>query len=249
MRAPFATACVLSFNRLEFLQQMLGTMITFAGHPLEIIVHDDGTDDPHQRMYLHHMVEQGLISTLIANPPGHNQGQGVALNRMFRMASGDPIIKLDHDLIFREGWLRRVVDILENNHQSQFGPDGPIEPRLGALGLFKYHADPVHHEKMHVAAHDGWDQVQDFVGSAIAVPRHVWESEGPFEEHSEAFAEDFAFKMKAKGDGLALGITQEDLVINQGFGVGPSTLVLNDNHDLRKIHKEPKIIYPKGVRA
>lgn len=248
MKAPFATACILSYNRLRFLREMLGTMIAFAGHPLEIIVHDDGSTDPELRLYLHHLVDQGHISTLIESPPGHNQGQGVALNRMFNMARGDPIIKLDHDLIFREGWLRHSVDILDRNERA--AREG-YETRIAALGLFKYHAEPVRHEDMFIAAHEGWDEVKDFVGSAMVIPRDAWNYFGPFEEHSEAFAEDAVFKQKITNTSFrrCCALTQEDLVSNQGFGVGPSTLVLNHQHDLQAIHKEPKIIYPRTVAA
>lgn len=247
MNAPFATACVLSFNRLEFLQQMLGTMVAYAGHPLEIIVHDDGTTSPEHRAYLNELVEQGRISTLIQNPPGHNQGQGVALNRMFQMARGDPIIKLDHDLVFKEGWLRTAVDILDRNqHRARDG----YETEIGALGLFKYHAEPVHHTAMLIQEHEGWDEVKDFVGSAMVIPRRAWREFGPFEEHSEAFAEDAVFKQEINSHRhprWCCALTADDLVVNQGFGVGPSTLVLNHDHDLQSIHREPRLIYPGAV--
>jgi len=238
----FATACILSYNRLEFLQQMIGTMVAYAGHPLEIIVHDDGTSDPQQRQYLHHLVNQGRISTLIENPPGHNQGQGIALNRMFNMAKGDPIIKLDHDLIFSEGWLRTAVDILHHNKVRR--------PRIGALGLFKYDYEPVRHQDMLLHDYGDWSEVKDFVGSAMVIPRLAWERFGPFGEHSEAFAEDAVFKQQVTADeNWCCALTRDDLVRNQGFGVGPSTLVINEKHDLQPFHREPKIIYPSGVRA
>jgi len=246
MSAPFATACILSFNRLEFIQQMIGTMVAYAGHPLEIIVHDDGTSDPTQRAYLHHLVNQGRISTLIENPPGHNQGQGIALNRMFNMAKGDPIIKLDHDLIFREGWLRHSVDVLKANAEEWHNGF----PRIGCLGLFKYEYEPVRFSDMLIADRGDFYEVEDFVGSAMVITRASWEQFGPFGEHSEAFAEDAVFKQNVTASNdWCCALTKDDLCRNQGFGVGPSTLVINEDHDLQPFKREPKIIYPRGVRA
>jgi len=145
----FATACVLSYERPDFLRDSLTTMIEGADYPLEIIVHDDGSRDPRVGELLRELLGQGKVSTVIANPPGHNQGQGVALNRMFTVAQGDPIIKADQDLMYHPGWLRRSVEILEGNQARvrEFGP-GHEEPNIGALGLFRYPVEPVKYEDM-----------------------------------------------------------------------------------------------------
>lgn len=240
--ADFATCCILSYDRPEFLRDMLRTMIDHADYPMEIIIHDDGSSDRDLRMMLHHLIDQGHISTIIRNPPGHNQGQGIALNRMFYMAKGDPIIKLDHDLLFKPGWLRHCVEILEHNQKD------PTEPEIGCLGLFKYHAEPVVHTDMHIRSFpSGWEEVRDFVGSAMVIPRKAWEEFGPFEERSEAFAEDNTFKLAITDrEGWACGLTALDLADNQGFGLGPSTVVVERDGELtsREIKKGPKVIRP-----
>lgn len=243
----FATVCVLSYERPDFLRDSLLTMRECADYPMEIIVHDDGSRDMQVHQLLHELRMQGLISTVIANPPGHNQGQGVALNRMFTMAAGDPIIKADQDLIYQPGWLKRCVEILEGNQErfiwgGQRPPEG-VEPRIGALGLFRYPVEPVRYDEMFVRSWIDWEQHEDFVGSAMVIPREVWEAFGPFEQHSTAFAEDrdFKFKLKEEG-GLALGLPiGDDLAKNIGFGVGPSTVVV-DHGKVADIHAAPYII-------
>lgn len=245
----FATACVLSYERPKFVAEALKTMIEGADYPLEVIVHDDGSKDPTVRNYLGRLVDEGYISTLIANPPGHNQGQGTALNRMFNMAQGDPIIKLDQDLLFEQSWLRRCVQILEANKEriEALELEGQVaeEPLIGAMGLHKYHAEPVRYEDMFIRDWGNgfltWEQHEDFVGSSMVIPRDVWDAFGPFEEHSDAFAEDQGFKFLVKGEGLALALPHgDDLARNQGFGVGPSTVVV-DHGTVATIHKEPKL--------
>jgi glycosyltransferase involved in cell wall biosynthesis len=122
----FATVCVLSYERPDFLRDSLATMCAGAGYPLEIIVHDDGSRDPRVHELLHEQLALGNISTVISNPPGHNQGQGVALNRMFQLAAGDPIIKADQDLMYNPGWLGCCMQVLwENRRRYEDGHRGP----------------------------------------------------------------------------------------------------------------------------
>lgn len=244
----FATVCVLSFERPDFLKQSIETMIQHADYPLEVIVHDDGSRDPRVNALLQALLAEGKISTVIQNPAGHNEGQGVALNRMFHMAQGDPIIKADQDLVYQPGWLRHAVEVIDRNRERVESMEpNPLadEPPIGVLGLFRYYAEPVHHEEMHIQHWGGeWEQCEDFVGSAMVIPRDVWEAFGPFDQHSNAFAEDREFKMKVKEEGglaLALPPQGEDLAVNVGFGVGPSTVVV-DHGQVAIIHHKPHII-------
>lgn len=232
MEEKFATCCLLSYERAEFVTEAILTMIGNANFPLELIVHDDGSTDPEVRKGLRGLVEGGTISTLIESPPGHNQGVGEAARRMFAIAQGDPIIKLDQDLIFQPGWLKAVVETLDWNYHERTVYHTPQEPRIGALGLFRYEHDPVDHSKMFKKRWGSWDEVQDFVGSAIVIPRDVYEEFGPWPTHSDAFAEDVELKTRLQNAGLALGLTQQDLVVNQGFGIGPSTVAIDDGRGM-----------------
>lgn len=225
----FASCCVLSFNRREFLRESLQTMVNNAGYPLELIVHDDGSD-PDVTEYLYELHRHDLISTLILNPKGHNQGQGIALNRMFNMARGWPILKLDQDLIYEEGWLATVVDL----HRKHSG--------IGLLGLFHYLHDPVDSAKCIIADHGDHEEHTHICGSGFSMPRAAWRKLGPFSEHSEAFAEDWEMQQAVTAsDDFYCALPKRDLVRNIGFGVGPSTVVV-DHGKVAEIHKGPKVI-------
>lgn len=248
MSAGFASCCLLSYNRPQFVEEAILTLTGNANFPLELIVHDDGSEDKEVRDVLRRFVDAGAISTLIENPPGHNQGVGEATRRMFEVAQGDVLIKLDQDLVFMPNWLETVVRIFDLNHAQQTLYTDP-EPVIGALGLFRYHHEPVHHAKMFRQRRQGWDEVEDFVGSGIAMTREVYESFGPFPTHSDAFAEDVEFKRGLQKEGLALALPFDDLAHNQGFGLGPSTVAIageGGNPTSASIHHGPKLIGGHG---
>jgi glycosyltransferase involved in cell wall biosynthesis len=238
-RRPYASLCVLSYNRPRFLGPMLESLRQNAGHPFELIVHDDGSTDPELLDLLHASHAEGLISALILNAPGQNQGQGVALNRMFQMATGDPIVKLDHDLTFTEDWLAKTVAILERSKAQV--ERGESDTRIGLLGLFHYRHDPADSAKTILSDHGFWQAHSVIVGSGFAMSRDVWERLGPFEEHSPAFGEDWLMQVTVtRTPGLACALPPEDLVVNHGFGIGPSTTTLEPGK-FAEIHTEPRV--------
>lgn len=248
MSENFISLGILSYNRFNYLKETIRSAVANANEPLEIIVHDDGSADPALCEWLASLVRGGGISSLILNPIGHNSGQGVALNRLFNMAGGDIIIKCDQDLLFQPGWTLAVRDTLEASAAAYHWTG---EPRVGALGLFKYHVAPVHYEDMYLYTHRRdeieWDVCKDFVGSLFAVPRDAWEEFGQFEERSRAFAEDAVFKHRVtESDEWCCALTPTDFVENIGFGVGRSTLVKGFNEKgegvLAQIKSGPKLV-------
>jgi GT2 family glycosyltransferase len=214
----FASLCFLSFNRPEFIAGAVRSAVENAEYPCEVIVHDDGSD-PNVRETLWGLMDDGLVSHLMFNPHGHNEGVGKAINRTFTAARGDPLVKLDQDLLFRPGWLANVSGWLRQDR------------RVGMFGLFRYDADPVDWRKMNHRpswTEGDYEYVDDFVGSALVVPRRIYERFGPFEEHSDAFAEDVAYKRRLRNMGYELALPTGDLAVNRGFGPGPSTVVFRD---------------------
>lgn len=258
----FASVCVLSYERLAFLKQCLSGILSVGYAPLELIVHDDGSEDPELRAWLVKMSNEGVISTLLMNTPGHNEGQGIAMNRMAAVAKGDPIIKCDQDMVLKPGWLRKINEILQANlaacedscvHGACPKPEHchmvceDCEPLIGALGVFRYPVEPVRYEDMLLKDHGDWEEHKDFVGSFIAIPRMAWEIFGPWDERSTAFAEDNVFKLAiAETENWCVALTKEEFGSNQGFGVGPSTVVVAPG-TVHEIKPGPRIHEPQGV--
>jgi glycosyltransferase involved in cell wall biosynthesis len=235
----YASACVLSYNRPEFLKQCITTLTANANYPLELIIHDDGSTDPEVWKLLDIWARAGTVSTIIRNPPGHNQGQGVALNRMFDIASGDPIIKLDQDLVFFNNWLSDLINIFNQNEHDCIDK---ADPAIGLLGLFKYYHDPVDCRKTKIEEYNLWQAHSHICGSGFAIPREAWEQFSPFTEYSDAFAEDWEMQMRiTNSESWVCGLPNIDLVSNQGFGI-PRSTVVNKDMSVTKIHKTPWII-------
>lgn len=239
--SEYASCCVLSYERPRFLRDCLDTLVRNAGAPLELIVHDDGSRDPAVRRVIDEFLDAGLLSTVVVNAAGHNQGQGVALNRMFRMATGDPIVKLDQDLLFGPDWLHRVQQLLHDNALGKEAVEND-DPLIGLLGLFHYHHEPCDSAKTKIEQFSGWSSRTHILGSAFAVRRRCWEELGPYEEHSAAFAEDWVLQ-RAVTDSphWVCALPDEDLVQNRGFGIGPSTVVIAEGQ-VCPIHEGPWVV-------
>lgn len=258
MQADYASICLLSYQRPKFVRQTIASAIKNADYPLELIVHDDGSDEETVEV-LREFHRNGLISLLMLNALGNNEGQGIALRRMFAAATGDPIVKMDQDLQFEPSWLDKCVGLLDANQRqmvesgtTQYPGEG-CPPQIGALGLFKYEHDPVHHEDMVIETHESgavvWEEHEDFVGSCMVIPRVAYEEFGPFDVRSTAFAEDAVFKQKiAARDGWCNALFPDDLATNFGFGLGKSTVAVEGEDgqpEPAKIHPGPLLIKPE----
>lgn len=237
----FASLCILSYNRPEYLNKTLNSLKYNTTEPYELIIHDDGSTDDHEvnpyiGMCLDDVLEWAqdqLGATVIRNKPGWNQGQGVALNRMFNIAKGDILIKLDADLEFEEGWLDETRYLIEGYTD------------IGLLGLLHYYHDPVDSRKTQLLNTNEFTTHTHILGSAFAMHRVIYNYYGPFSEYSEAFAEDWEMQKKitdSKNHFCAL--PKQDLVKNVGMGIGRSTVVTEDG-SVAKIHKSPYVINQK----
>lgn len=240
MMPEFASVCILSYQRLEFLSQSIASLRD-VGYPIEIVVGDDGSD-PQIQQWLLDALQAGHISRLVLNPPGCNEGVGTMVNRLFSVASGDPLIKSDQDLIYTPGAIGEFVRVLQHNASTE------SEPRIGTLGGFRYEHDPVDHRKMFKANHELWDEVEDYVSSCLVVSRSVWQEHGPWADHSDAFAEDVEFKHRLSERGFVHGLTIPEVVLNNGFGPPFSTVVRDErdeqgNYKVQTIHHEPRIFH------
>ncbi len=228
--ADYASLCMLSYERPDFLNTSLDSISEDKTYPYEFIIHDDGSTEIEERRILDDALMAGEISTLITNPPDHNQGQGIALNRMFGAAKGDPLIKLDADLTYRVGWLRETCRLFRQH------------PDIGLIGLLHYHHEPVDSRETVIERHDDYSIHTHILGSGFAVRRQCWEELGPFEEHSDAFAEDWSFQVKVtESEKWKCALPKDSLVANHGMGVATSTVVV-DHGVVAKIHKTPHII-------
>jgi glycosyltransferase involved in cell wall biosynthesis len=232
----FASLCLLAYERPGLLKHSIDAIHNTAGAPFELIVHDDGSKDPEVHRVLDMAVAKGQVSTVITNTPGHNQGVGVAINRCFKIAEGDVLVKLDADLTYRQDWLFDTLHMLKlNRYEWATG----MEPQIGMLGLVHYQHHPVKDVDCRITGHSLWDEQTHILGSAFAMPRSAWKAFGPFSEYSAAFSEDWERMREITAtDGWACGLPHGDILRNEQMGLGRSTVVEPDG-SIHQIHMTP----------
>lgn len=229
-REDFASLCVISHGRFEKFRDSIASLLRTTEYPFELLVHEDGGADERTYNYIFDLVKAGAISMAAFNPMGHNMGQGASLNRLFNAAHGDPIYKLDADLTYNKHWLEDSIGILKANND------------IGLLGLLHYQHDPVDSEKTVFERRPTCSLHSHILGSGFALRREVWEELGPFEEYSDAFAEDYMMQRAVTdSDKWACGLPKTNLVENHAMGIGHSVVVTEDG-SVKKIKKSPLLI-------
>lgn len=235
----FASLVVLSFHRAEMLKFSLASLKAHTP-PSEVIVVDDGSRDE-CLPYLMRLVKEGKISTAILNG-GPNRGVGEGIKRGFALASGAYFVKLDADLEYLDGWLDKAIAALEKY------------PDVGCIGWFDYRGPRYapqdtrfnHLERRELDGAHEVIVVDDFVSSAMMIRASEYSAYGPIDSGSTAFAEDVVYKQKLVAHGFKLAILAPDLVVNHGFGLGRSTVVVTDNATgqprVADIHTEPYLV-------
>jgi len=221
------SVCVLSYNRHQWLQDTLLSLKDNTKTPYELIINDDGSD-----LELFHNVDKLALdgATRIINPCGYNEGVGRSINKCFKIATGDILIKIDSDLNFAHNWLESVVHLFEEN------------PRLGLLGLCHYHHEPVDMNKTLICDYDDHTSHTHILGSGFAVRREVYEEFG-IASYSESFSEDWELMKKIEVSAKWYnGLPLQELAENYGMGLGRSTVALegaDGKIETAKIHKRP----------
>lgn len=96
---------VVTWNRLEYTKQCLESIAVHTDVPYELIVVDNGSTDGSAewlREYMAHYRTHGNEAQFIGNE--ENLGCAVAFNQGFAAAKGDPIFRIDNDVILPSGW-------------------------------------------------------------------------------------------------------------------------------------------------
>lgn len=215
----FASLCILSYKRPQMLLECLESLHATLDFPCEIIINDDSSTNIG---FLQHFLVSGKASKLVLSH-GDNRGVGRSFQNCLGVAEGEYIFKIDTDIIFKKNWLSTCVNILENN------------PDVGSISPFNYkHYNP--EEKRFNILEERADCfiVDDFVSSVYGF-RNV-------PDQYPLFMPDDGFHQELG----KLAITKEDLVSNQGFGLGKSVYVVPGEQGepvKAKIHYEPKLFY------
>ena len=206
--------------------------------PYELIIVDDGSEQD-VIDYIMELKKNGHVSNVILNC-GKNMGVGESVRRGFDIAKGNYLVKSDQDLVYKPDWDKKCVRILSENTD-----------KVEMVGCFKYQGGhpEADFDKSNPVNKGYYYIVDDFVSSMFMIRGYFYGFFGKFPIGSTAFAEDVKYKNDMKAKGFKLALTKRDCAINQGFGLGKSTLFTptSTENDIKtvKIHNKPKIFKGK----
>ena len=191
----FVNICVITFNRLEFTQKCLESVLRHTRYPYKLTVVDnasqDGTVD-----YLKDLHFKGVIHNLFLLPT--NVGVAKAANIAWH---AEPLamatLKLDNDIVIqKEGWLQAMVETLES---------------VPNIGLLAYNVEPTSYDPVSIQGQVVRIKPKANVGGAtVLVPRGTRELLGYWcEDYGLYGEEDADYGARVRLAGL-LNVYMED---------------------------------------
>ncbi len=105
-----ASIVMLSWNAADFTKLAVESIRAVTRYPHEIIVVDNGSDEPTLRVLDALAAEHGV--RVVRN--GRNLGFGGGMNVGMAHARGDVVVILNNDVIVTEGWLEDMIGALES---------------------------------------------------------------------------------------------------------------------------------------
>lgn len=113
---------VVTYNRLDYTKQCLESIVIGTDVPMELIVVDNASTDGSREwldVFVNNLRTHGFPAQFI--PQFENVGCAEGYNIGFRAATGDPIFRVDNDVILPHGWA------------SAFLTYWDTDPKLGML--------------------------------------------------------------------------------------------------------------------
>lgn len=148
--------CVLAMNKPDILKQTIDAIGSYAVQPYEVIIVDNGSNDPRAIEYLDHLSQSDI--TVIRNET--NSGLSIGTNQGLEAGQYDCLIHLDDDcLISTVGWNQTIRGFLLREEI------GIVIP--GSMG-----------EAIH---HDGYDELKWGLGMCWAINKSLFDNIGGYD--------------------------------------------------------------------
>lgn len=142
---------VVTYNRLDYSKECIESILRNTDVPFELIIVDNGSADGTREWLTGLKAPQAERFTLLLNEV--NLGCAVAFNQGFRLADGDPIFRIDNDVIMPDGWASAFMGLWDSDPQlGMMATDLEAEPREypEKVGVFdpriSYFDGPVWHD-------------------------------------------------------------------------------------------------------
>lgn len=114
-RKPLVSLILLTFDRADFVEEALGSVLAQTYPEIEIIVSDDGSTDPEMLHLLDRLEERGLL--VLRNPHG---GMPSSVHHGMAATRGDYAMILGDDDLIDPPYIAEAVDVMESDPQAGF---------------------------------------------------------------------------------------------------------------------------------
>ncbi len=118
---PEVSIIILTWNQLPFTRACLESLQKYTPEAHEVILVDNGSTDGTPD-YLLSLAKENPHYTVILNRA--NRGFAAGNNQGLRIAKGKTVLMLNNDTVLTEGWLGRMLEVLER--YPEVGVVGPV---------------------------------------------------------------------------------------------------------------------------
>jgi glycosyltransferase involved in cell wall biosynthesis len=219
MNNKFISVVIPTYNRVSFLKDAIGSVLSQSYRDFELIVVDDGSTDETPELLLSYGKKIKVITKA-------NKGPSAARNRGIKAAKGKWIAFLDSDDVWKPDKLEKQVQFIKDNPDIKICQTEEIWIRNGKR---------VNPRKKH-EMHSGWIYEQCLPlcivsPSSVMIHRDVFEKVGFFDETMPA-CEDYDLWLRI-APYYPICLVREKLIVKQGGHVDQQSRVVASLDRLR----------------
>ncbi|MDD5365099.1 MAG: glycosyltransferase [Gallionellaceae bacterium] len=216
MNAPLVSICVANYNGMAVIDDCIQSVLSQTGNlPVEIIIHDDASQDDSVQHIRNHHPQAKLIES------SENVGFCIANNRMTAAAQGKYLLLLNNDATLFPDALATLYKVA----QETGGPailglpqyDYDTGELLDIGSLLDPFLNPVPNQNPLQS------DVGMVMGACLWIPKSLWDDLGSFPEWFDSIGEDLYLCCRARLAGYpvrALGVSGYRHHVGRSFGGG-----------------------------
>lgn len=191
--------CSYTYNDAELLHGLLAEIPGWPSLPAEIILMDDGSDEP----FTLTEEEKKLPITLLRNP--QNEGFTKTKHRAMCAASGDIIVSLDCDVRMQGDFIGSAAQLLRD---ESIGLVGPFEAGNMSQDLLSEYLSSFGGAVI-AGLMDENGETSFINGPALAIRRELWQKIGGYSGHAHARGSDNYLSNSLRSLGYRLLISRD----------------------------------------
>jgi GT2 family glycosyltransferase len=180
---PLLSVCIANYNGAAILRDCIDSVLAQAGaHPLELIVHDDASDDGSLELLRSAYPDVRVIASEA------NVGFCIANNRMVRAARGEYVLLLNNDAALLPGALDALVAAARTQPRPAIFTLPQVDWQDGRLVDRGCLLDPFNNPVPNLDP--ARSEVAMAIGACLFLPRALWDELGGFPDWFGSIGED-----------------------------------------------------------